>query len=163
MTTFSRQRPKLAEQDQDKFTCWAAALESWMDVTPQSPLRWAIKTQDDAISQYKMFCGTKDGLEMPWGFQIMAAGVGMDFKVFLDPRHLTGAFLYWKLKTKGHLYFFVARWGVAHAGVIYQIANPWRKSCTISFMDPWPGHGYRIDDSLEHVREARVACIGWPA
>jgi|GEM_PF-2145440 len=164
-----RPHPKLVKQDKKKHTCWAAALESWMSVTPQSPAHWYIKTQEDAIDEWEMFCNKKGGLDVIWGVQFVAAGTGMDLKVFPDASKLTGRFLADKLKTKGHLYFFFAGGqtdignGIGHCVVIYRVANFFSDACTLSIMDPWPDvQGYTENCPLADFKKAKEAVVGWP-
>jgi hypothetical protein len=168
MTSFYRPVPNEVFQDPTTHTCWAAALESWMSVTPQSPASWYIKTQEDAINEMKSFCDGNLGLSIKqFGFPLMAAAVGMGFEVFLRARELSGNFLYAKLKAKGYLYIFVAGGHtglgntLAHAGVIYGIANPWGKNCTVGVMDPWPGKGIRPMQPLADYQKAKEAVVGW--
>jgi hypothetical protein len=168
MSTVFRDLPKLVEQDESKFTCWAASLEAWMSVTPRSPAQWFIKTQEDAISAWKSFCNDKSGLNVKEGFPLMAAGVGMDFKVFPRASQLSGAFLSGKLKIKGHIYLFFGggQTGLgntlAHAVVLYKVSNSWSSNCTVGVMDPWPGIGFREDEPLASFQKAKEAVVGWP-
>jgi hypothetical protein len=108
MSSIYYEPPREVFQDPKKFTCWAATLESWMSVTPESPASWFIKTQDDAIRTWQDFTGNKGGLNVKSGFQWMAAACGMEFEVFADAKKITGEFLHAKLKERRYLYFFFA-------------------------------------------------------
>jgi hypothetical protein len=167
MSTVYYKPPREVFQDPKKFTCWAAALESWMSVTPESPMNWLIKTQDDAIRNWADFTGDNGGLNVQSGFKWMAAACGMEYSVFPDAKELTGNFLHAKLKARRYLYFFFAGGetnlgnGLAHASVIYEISKPWSKDCSISVMDPWVGKGIRPGQPLEVYRQAKEAVIAW--
>lgn len=168
MSTVFRDHPKLVEQDKSKFTCWAAALESWMSVTPKSPAQWFLKTQADAINEWKSFCDDKGGLDVQWGFRLMAAGVGMDYKVFPQASQLSGGFLSGKLQIKGHLYLFFGGGQsglgntLGHAVVLYKVSDSWSSKCTVGVMDPWPGIGFREAEPLATFQKAKEAVVGWP-
>jgi hypothetical protein len=168
MTSFSRELPKKVQQYKEagKITCWAAALESWMSVTPQSPGSWFLTSQDKIIESYDMFTDASGGLEIQWGFRFMAAGAGIEFGVFKPSTKLSGAFLYSKLRYKGHIYLFyaggmsMASGQIGHAVVIYGIKNPWSKDCSVSYMDPWFGE-YQQDVPLSYFRQANESVAGW--
>src|SRR5688572_2966508 len=134
--------PKEVFQNKERFTCWAASLESWMSVTPNSPASWFIKTQDDAINEWNTFCDDNSGLDAKWGFALMAAAVGMNAEVFKNASNLTASFIYWKLKTYGHLYVFFTGGqtglgnGLAHASVIYGISSSSDNGASVGVMDP---------------------------
>ncbi|MDQ6785461.1 MAG: hypothetical protein M3033_01390 [Acidobacteriota bacterium] len=166
MSAFSRELPKQVQQYKDgRFTCWAAALESWMSVTPQSPASWFIKTQDDAIAEWKSFSGSNSGLDVQWGFRLMAAAVGMEYGVFKPAKKISGGFLYDKLKTRGHIYVLYAggmtntSGQFGHCVVVYGISNLWSDSCKVSFMDPWTAN-YK-DEPLTYFQQAGEAVAGW--
>ena len=166
-------------QDQSQFTCWAASLESWLSVTPQSPASYLIQTQDDAVAMFSnAFTTNKNGLEIKLGFSMLAATAGMQFKVFFKASQLTGDFLYTMLRNRGYLYLFFAGRGpdlpggtgtscgvavgngLAHAVVIYGISNPWNPSkCTLGVMDPWSGMRAGVD--LKCYRQAKEAVVAW--
>jgi hypothetical protein len=222
---WEREEPRVVTQANEKI-CWAAALESWMSVTPQSPASWFLKTQRDALRQWQTFTengeaatfnlGTYDTLQeaqralatltetgtivkdadgkftittvvanagglkikpldyetasgekkrAAGGLEWVAAGVGMDLAVFKPARKLTGAFLYQKLRFKGHPYliFSVGAPGstIGHACVVYKIINPHGTNCVVSMMDPWKGLG-KIDRPMSELQGANEAVVGWP-
>jgi hypothetical protein len=173
---WERVAPKVVVQKNNQ-CCWAGALEAWMSVTPTSPASWFIKTQDDALKHYKPFLMSeeggldvtgrkfkKDANDPGWvgGVEFMAAGVGMGLKVFKKASAITGAFLYEKLKGKGHLYFMFGQGTIGHAAVIYKIVHPLAPTkCVLSMMDPWPGKGL-ITRTLAEVQANNEAVIGWP-
>jgi hypothetical protein len=167
MSSVYYEPPKEVFQDPKMFTCWAAALESWIGVTPNSPASWRITTQADAISQYSMFTDSKGGLEVKEGFKWLAAGCGMEFKVFKKAKDLTGAFLDEKLRRRRYLYFLFAGGdtgmgnNLGHACVIYEISKPWSQDCSISVMDPWPGNGIKPGQPLTAYTRANEAIVAW--
>ncbi len=166
MSAFSRELPKKVQQYKDgRFTCWAAALESWMSVTPQSPASWFLKTQDDAINEWKSFSGSNAGLDVKWGFRLLAAAVGMNYKIFKPAGKISGSFLYNKLKTKGYIYVLYAggttntNGQFGHCVVIYGISDVWSNECQVRFMDPWTAN-YKTE-SLSYFQQANEAVTGW--
>lgn len=167
MSGFSRELPRKVQQykEDGKVTCWAAALESWMSVTPQSPASWFMKTQDDALSSWKSFT-VDGGLEVKWGFRLMAAGVGMEYQVCKPAKKITGALIYSKLKQKSHIYLLFAggmtmtSGQIGHCVVIYGVENPWSNDCKVSYMDPWFGD-YKKDEPLSYFQNANEAVVGW--
>lgn len=167
MSSFSRELPKkvLQYKEPGKLTCWAAALDSWMSVTKQSPASWFATSQDKIIEAYEAFTDASGALNIEWGFEMMAAGVGMKYGVFKPAKKLSGAFLHSKLRYRSHIYLFyaggvtMASGQVGHAVVIYGIEKPWSKDCTVSVMDPWFGN-YR-KEKLSHFRGAKECVAGW--
>ena len=168
--SFSREHPPLIEQDKNLFTCWAATITSWVKAVSKSPAKWFLNTQQDAIDNWADKKSAKKGLNIKeiTGLQLMAAGVGMDLKIFKPANKLTGAFAYEKLKLKGHLWLFYAGGNtglsneLGHAVVIYKVSNPFGKDCTVGAMDPWPGVGYREDWPLSFYQNANECVVGWP-
>lgn len=167
MGEFARELPRKVQQYKEgRFTCWAAALESWMSVTPQSPASWRISTQDDAIDDYYMFMESNGALEIQWGFRFMAAGVGMEFKVCKPATKLSGALIYEKLKNRGHIYLFyaggmtMASGQIGHCVVIYAVTDPWSGKPLVSYMDPWFGD-YKVREPLSYFQNAKEAVVGW--
>ncbi|NQT40043.1 MAG: hypothetical protein HQ581_21300, partial [Planctomycetes bacterium] len=146
MASFSRTVPDLVEQDRTRHTCWAAAVTSWVKATPKSPARWWLNSQEDAISQYEMFCNSKGGLSVSPGMQWLAAGVGMGLKVYKKASGLDGSYLYWRLATRGHLFLLLAGGStglgntLGHAVVVYKITSG-SGGYSLGVMDPWPGMG----------------------
>lgn len=166
MSGFYRYPPKEIAQDKTKFTCWAAALASWMSVTPSCPMSWLIKTQEDAIEEWKDFTDDKSGLSVKKGFQWMASACSMNAELFKPARRLTGDFIYSKLRSKGYLYIFFAGGqmtsgnGLAHASVIYGISNPWSSDCVVGVIDPWNGEN-RTGENLKNYQRAGEILVAW--
>lgn len=167
MSNFTLQLPKAVQQyKEEKLTCWAAALESWLDVTPQSPASWYVKTQDDALNAWGPFTDTTGGLDVSFGLKLMFAGVGIERVNFKGKNKITGAFLYSKLKKRGHIYLCyagginTASGQVGHCVVVYGIKNPWSNNCSVSYMDPWFGN-YKVDEPLSYFQQANEVIPGW--
>ena len=166
MASYARNIPPVVTQDKSRHTCWAAAVTSWVAATPKSPATWWLKSQDDAIEQYSMFCNNKGGLDVKQGLLWLAAGVGMDLAVYKKAQQLDGSFLYWKLVTKGHLFLVFAGGStglgnsLGHAVVVYKVSSG-PKGYVLGVMDPWPGKG-RYDVPLARFQAANEAVVGWP-
>jgi hypothetical protein len=162
MSSFYRPIPREVFQDTTKFTCWAAALESWISVTPDSPASWYISSQEDAIRECADLSDSKKGLSVKdiLGFQWLAAACGMRFDVFKPAKKLMGGFLYSKLKSRSHLYIFFAGGdtnlgnGLAHASVIYGVDKPWGNDCTLGVMDSL-AEGNCADAAFENLSTRR--------
>jgi hypothetical protein len=165
MSGFYHPMPREVLQDTDRFTCWAAALESWMSVTPESPLSWAIRTQDDAIREYEYFCDDAGGAGVLKGFRWFAAALGMRFESFKPAAGLSAAYVYEKLETKGYLYVFAVGQkalgnGQAHASVIYGISDDETEDCTVAVMDPWKS-GIVPAKTFGEFQKAEEILIAW--
>ncbi len=168
MPTFGRELPKQVLQPVGSYKCWAAALESWLAVTPMSSGAAFVKTMDEAIKLFAPQSGPLGGLDVQSEFEFMAVMVGMNYVA--APKHkmnlLTGALLYSKLKHKGHLYIVASGGAVtsspklAHAGVIWAIANWNTSKCIVAVMDPI--FGYVPDRPLSYYRSAKNVILGWP-
>jgi hypothetical protein len=159
------QIPKAVLQDTNQFTCWAAALESWLSVTPGCPLAWAIKSQTDAIREYEYFCDDETGARVLKGFRWFAAALGMRFESFKPAAGLSARYVYEKLETKGYLYVFAVGQqtlgnGRAHASVIYGISNYETERCTVAVMDPWKV-GIVPTKSFREYQKAKEILIAW--
>ena len=158
--------PPTIYQDPTQYTCWAAALESWISVTPNCPISWAVQTQEQAIDHWDMFTDSKNGLSKE-GFKWMAAACGMNYKPYKKAKDMTGTYLDGKLKKRRYLYLFFAGGatglgnGLAHAVVVYEISKPWSKNCTISVMDPWPGNGRMPGQPLTNYTKAKEVVVAW--
>ena len=93
MPTFGRELPKQVLQPVGSYKCWAAALESWLAVTPMSSGAAFVKTMDEAIKLFAPQSGQLGGLDVQSEFEFMAVMVGMNYVAV--PKHkmnlLTGA------------------------------------------------------------------------
>src|SRR5687768_7690051 len=94
-------KPKEVLQDPEKHTCWAAALVSWLSVTPQSPASF-ITSQEQALECFSDHVDDKGGLDSKKGFYSMTQLAGMNAEVFLKAETLKPDFLYSKLSSNKH-------------------------------------------------------------
>jgi hypothetical protein len=72
--------PKKVAQDTTKFTCWAAALESWIAAANPKTPQASMTTQDQLIASYKDFEGAKNGLAIAKAIR----QVLFEFQMMLD-------------------------------------------------------------------------------
>jgi hypothetical protein len=141
-------------------------VTAWVQVTPKSPASWWLRSQEDAIEQYRPFCDSKGGLSVSPGVEWLAAGVGMDLKVYKKASGLDGGYLHWRLATRGHLFLMFAGGAtglgnsLGHAVVVYKISST-SGGYSLGMMDPWPGMGRR-DLPLSRFQAANEAVLGWP-
>jgi hypothetical protein len=168
MAAFSLNIPKEVFQPESSYKCWAAALESWLDIIPSNKAADFVTTMDDAVRLFAKKGDSLGGLDIPTVFPFMAEMVGMDYVTLArhQMHQLTGGLLYSRLRHKGHLYIVVSGGTVtstvklAHAGVIWAIAD-WNGSHPIvAVMDPI--YGYVADRRLSYYRGAANAILGWP-
>ena len=166
MSSLFHQIPREVLQDTNQFTCWAAALEAWLSVTPGCPLAWAIKNKEDAIREYEYFCESASGENILKGFRWFAAAFGMNFDSFKPAQKLSARYVYEKLAAKGCLYVFAVGQpalgnGRAHALVIYGISDyETDECCTVAVMDPWKS-GIVPTKSFREYQKAEEILIAW--
>ncbi|MFL5342875.1 MAG: hypothetical protein ACJ8F7_22300 [Gemmataceae bacterium] len=153
MATYAKNPPpKKVAQDTKKFTCWAAALESWISAAkPPTPTAAMANTQDELIASYKAFEGAKDGLMVGKALlQIM-----FDFQMMVDIYHpngvdgkskkaLTASAILQRLMMKGFLWCFYIGGPdldtfLGHAVVIYGVNKAYSADAEVQIMDPWTG------------------------
>lgn len=159
MSSIYRVIPKEVLQDTEQHTCWAAALVSWLSVTPQSPASYITKPEQ-ALACFADHVDGKGGLDNKLGFYSMTRHAGMDARVFLKAADLSADFLYSKLMDKGYLYMFFLAGDVAHASVIYGISDSSGKDCTLGIMDPWL-RGIVPMQPLSTFLKAKQAVVAW--
>ncbi len=153
--------PPLVEQV-DEMSCWAAALEAWLSVTPGRKQR----SQHELIGvMEKKAALNADGyLITKKGIPLLAQMAGMTVQVF--PKHkkdqLTGTFLLKKLAKRGYLYMVYNVFGVGHAVVIYGVVNEPGNE-TILAMDPWMGRSYTNDTLDDYKVDSHEFVVGWSA
>ena len=153
--------PPLVEQV-DEMSCWAAALEAWLSVTPGRKRR----SQHELIGvmENKAALDAEGYLNIKKGVPLLAQMVGMGLQVF--PKHkkaqLTGTFLLNKLAKRGYLYMVYNVFGVGHAVVVYGIVNEPGNE-TIFAMDPWMGKAYTNDTLADYKRDSHEFVVGWSA
>jgi len=174
MSTYTKNPPpKQVAQDTSKFTCWAAALESWISARkPATPTAMMSNTQDQLIAAYKDFEGAKNGLEVGRAIR----QVLFDFQMMLDlyfpsgtnanvaKKSVTATTIVQRLMMKGYLWYF--RIGgpglgtfLGHCYVIYGIVNSQTADPDIQVMDPWTGTLTTIP--LSELNGSDTVCMCW--
>jgi hypothetical protein len=154
-------KPKEVLQDPERHTCWAAALVSWLSVTPQSPASKFITSQEQALECFADHVDENGGLDNKKGFYSMTQLAGMNAEVFLKAETLKPDFLYSKLSNKGHLYIFFLNNNLAHASVIYGLSeSSGSDDYTLGIMDPWQ-RGIVPMQPLSTFLQAKQAVVAW--
>ncbi|HSB64037.1 MAG TPA: papain-like cysteine protease family protein [Thermoanaerobaculia bacterium] len=148
--------PLVFQPSTDEWICWAAAMESWLRVTPNRKVR----TRDELVG---LFQGDTDdsGALLKKGLPRLITMARMDVKAF--PKSGPGLsldFLYQKLVERGHLYLMFSSSGVGHANVVYAVDE---ELDYIGYMDPWPGMGYRSRSIGDFRDAASEFLVGWPS
>ena len=112
-----RNLPPLVEQI-GAWTCWAAALESWLHVTPGRK-RWK---QEELIDMYGR---APDGrLDPKADFPIVSGDLGLTYKVWVAKK-LRFSYLYEKLRDHGHVFLcFNYQKDAAHCNAVYGVGWP---------------------------------------
>jgi hypothetical protein len=145
--------PKKVAQDTSKFTCWAAALESWIGAAkPSTPLASMVTTQKGLLAAYKDVMDANNGLVVAKALRQILVDYQMMVDVYLPAgkagaapkKAVTGAAVLQRLKMKGYLWmFYIGGLGlssiVGHAEVIYGITKSDRADAELQVMDPWTG------------------------
>lgn len=176
-----------ATRGQVAFTCWADAWISWIAAQPKKQPWWLpkidltdpdiyyVSDQIDAarealLNQFQPFLGPKQGFRAAgpvgiFGVELLLRSADMDFKLFTDPRALSGGIIMQKLRI-GNIYaFFVGNpftpGGVAHAIVVYGMTATSEMDPELMVMDPWPGKGYGIR-RLSYLQASRQVVVAWP-
>ena len=150
--------PPLVEQV-DEVSCWAAALEAWLSVTPGRTR----KSQHELIGvmEKKKALDEEGYLKVKKGVLILRQLAGMELEVFQkhEKAQLTGSFLLKKLAKRGYLYMVYNVFGVGHAIVVYGIVND-PGSETVFAMDPWMGTSTN-DTLANYKRDSHEFVVGW--
>lgn len=150
--------PKLVGQSTN-WSCWAAALESWLDVTPyrskqsQQTLIDAYATHEDGGLDPLSSGETADR-----DFESLAGDLSIAYTV-VKGSALTLDFIDEKLKTSHVLLMYNLAPGVAHANVIYGIGMPNGKEMLISVMEPSPG--IYVNRPLNFYSGRSAIIVGW--
>jgi hypothetical protein len=136
--------PKLVAQDQSKFHCWAASLESWIDARkPATPQAAMTNKQAELVTSYKEFTGANDGLMVGKAMiQVM-----FDFQMMLDlhkpkTKKITLAQIQQRLMMKSYLWLLYLGGPdlgpfLGHCVVVYGTVDIPEPSLRV--MDPWTG------------------------
>ncbi len=161
-----RSLPPHVKQHQT-WTCWAAAMQSWLAVTPFRKRA----SQDELIEEYATW--PNGGLDpvAPGGrnFSTLADDFSVQFAVMAGSR-LTLEFIESKLKIGHVLLVFNLSPGVAHTNVVYGIGTPTGNEKLLSVMDPDvfgkesldPLTGLYRNRPLSYYSERAAVIVGWP-
>jgi hypothetical protein len=174
MATYTRNPPpKKVAQDTSRFTCWAAALESWIDAAkPGTPTAMMNKTQNSLIATYKDFEGAKDALMASKAMK----QVLFDFQMMVDLYFPTGnggriakkpvsaAAILQRLMMKGYLWCFYVGGPdlgtfLGHSVVIYGATKTNASDAEVQIMDPWTGTLTTM--SISDLNKADIVCTCW--
>lgn len=136
------------------WTCWAAALEAWLAVTPGRK-KWL---QVDLVGAY----ATDDngGLDPKSGWPNIADDFKMDYEVVAGS-DLDAQYFVSKLRNHGHVLvgYNLAK-GIAHVEVVYGAGYPDGKNFRIAVMDP-DGARFRNRPITYFTKRAAVM-VSWP-
>lgn len=156
--------PKLVAQDQSKFHCWAASLESWIDARkPKTPQAAMTTKQSELITSYKDFTGANDGLMVGKAMiQVM-----FDFQMMLDlhkpqTKKVTLASIQQRLMMKSYLWLLYLGGPdlgtfLGHCVVVYGTVDGQEPSLRV--MDPWNG---RLEvQTLASFNETDMVFVCW--
>ncbi len=139
----------------DPYSCWAAALESWIRATHR-PVQ-AVR-QDDWLGLLDDQTDANGGLTRH-GIGVLARMVGMGVKVFRAGKTPSIDFMHSKLRQSGHLLFIFSWLSVGHAQVIFGVN---RKEGRLAFMDPAPIEGAWGTRRLEdYFTPSGEYVVGW--
>lgn len=159
----------------DDMGCWAAALESWLAVTPD---------REDRLDQYAILAWyggkvnvmtgkdptgvlAKDGgIDLITGFNEIAKEYWMQNERLYD---LTIEWLFHKLSCGGHLYLGYMKEKYAHVivvyGIGYKVRDNGQKYYVVQYMDPADGKYHQEPLSFFQFGSGRgrvAVSVGWP-
>jgi len=154
---YERHRPKVVRQSTPEH-CWAAALESWLDVTPGH----AKLTQDKLITLYGS--PPKGGLDPVKSFDVVAQTVGMSYQ-FVKLAEFSADFVLDKLRKRGGLYIvFKVQSGWSHAVILYGVHVPNGDEPSYKVMDPAPlTAGLKSWHKVDFFPVDSWLLIAWPS
>jgi hypothetical protein len=144
-------------------TCWAAGLESWLDVTP-----FRVKTsQKDLIDAYS---SREDGglepiasspdMDKTRTFKQITEDFSIDF-VVVRGQDLTAETIDEKLKNGHVMLIFNVAPHVSHTNVVYGVGCPTGKDKLISVMDP-SGGGFHTNRPISFYQGFSFIIVAWP-
>jgi len=126
------------EAQETTWSCWAAALRSWLLVTPGRP---TYNTQSDLITLYQTT--PSGGIDPEEKIPTIAGDYSMDYEV-ISGRRFRGSRIARLLREKGHvIIMYNIATGIAHSHVVYGVGYPDGVNYRISVMDPSSGGGYK--------------------
>jgi hypothetical protein len=161
-----RKLPKYVRQA-TTWSCWAAGMESWLDVAPFG--RRA--TQQELIDEYATHAnGGLDpiapGAVAHRSFQTLADDFAIEFRVMRGSA-LTAEFIDERLKLGHVLLVYNLSPGVSHTNVVYGVGFPTGGEKLISVMDPSvtthenPTGLYR-NRPISFYQSRDFVIVGWP-
>lgn len=148
------------------FWCWAAAMESWLSVTPErDPV-----SQTKLRERFKDFTDPDNGGLTPEGWGAVASAFNMEGQSFtanglpgsFSPAAISPKFIYATLKKKGFIVivYNLAPGGPAHTNVIYGIQST-PAATFLNVMDPEEDGGGLITRSLDHYTNRDFVGLLW--
>jgi ABC-type bacteriocin/lantibiotic exporter with double-glycine peptidase domain len=155
---FKRPAPRVVQQKGNE-SCWAAALESWLDAIGEPQRR---RTQAELLKDRK-----EEGIKVP-EFRNLVAGFGMDTKMVqgagefiadrIEERLRNSSVLLVAYETEDHSFWW-------HDVVLYAVTIPAKDEPAYSVMDPAKKGGY---DTFYKVRffpagPDEPVILGWQA
>jgi hypothetical protein len=155
--------PRLVEQN-SQFHCWAAALESWLEVSPPRDTL----TQDELIDKFRAVEDPNtDAMTNP-GWTEVAREFNMDgtmFSVqgrFLNPNEINGEFIAERLNSQGYLLFIynLVPGGPSHVNVVHGVFEKDNQTF-VKVMDPFTqGNGGLVTRPLTfYTRRSGVGML----
>jgi len=158
--------PMVAQHDE--YLCWAAALESWLDVTAGREQ----VSQDDLVDQFSAVEDPDTGAMTGPGWAAIGVRFQMEgkrFQVaggwFLGPNDLTSEFISDKLTNKGHLLFIysLVPGGPSHVNVVYAVFEQ-NNQPFVKAMDPYTrGNGGMVTRPLSFYTRRGAVSVLWAA
>jgi hypothetical protein len=164
-----RELPRYVKQS-TLWSCWAAALESWLEVTPYTKSQHY--TQDDLLSVYRTYESGMLDYEPPADnpdrcFKAVARDFSM-YEQLLDPGSLLTIDMIEEGLNHGHvLLVYNVTPTVSHANVVYGVGYPTGREQLISVMDPGVEElekqtGYYRNRPLSFYQGKSVVLIAYP-
>jgi hypothetical protein len=151
-----REEPVVVAQ-KSTWTCWAAALESWAFMTPNS----GSVMQQDLIDEFAT--DERGGLDPERGWPRIASALQIQYRLVESDQDL--AFLwrlvFSKLKSGHVIIVYKLPGGAAHANVVYGVEPAGNGDFVFSVMDP-QGKGSTEQRSLSFYKAHRPLIVGWP-
>jgi len=155
--------PRLVPQNTE-FHCWAAGLESWLELTRGRPNR----TQEELVEDFKAVEDPATGAMSNPGWSTVAARFRMNGTIFsnegqfLRPNEINGEFVSDRLTKQGYLVFIynLRPGGPSHVNVVYGVFEDGKKTF-VRVMDPFmQGNGGIQNRPLEfYTRRSGVGML----
>jgi hypothetical protein len=155
--------PRLVAQNSE-FHCWAAALESWLELSPPRDTM----TQDELIEEFRDVEDPDTEAMTNAGWSRVSLRFNMEgalFSVqghFLKPNEINGEFLAERLNSKGYLLFIynLVPGGPSHVNVVYGVFEKDNQTF-VQVMDPFTqGNGGLVTRPLTfYTRRSGVGML----